>query len=548
MTSYDFDYLIVGSGFGGSVSALRLTEKGYSVGVMEMGKRWGPENFPKTSWNLWKWLWKPALGMHGFFNMKIFRHVVIAHGNAVGGGSVTYAATLLAPPDSVWRDGSWAGLDDWTKVMPGHYATAKRMLGVVQCADLGPADHMLKKMAEVNGVAQRFHPVDVGIFYGDRHEARGREYPDPYFGGEGPPRSSCVGCGGCAVGCRYNAKNSLDKNYLYLAEKRGTRVFAETRVVDVRPLKLNGNGRADGTEGYEVLTEKSNTWFARHPRRFTARHVIFAASSLGTQDLLFRLKQQGSLPMISDDLGKRVRTNAESVLGVRFLQKGVNMTPGPCIASSVHIDDRTHIEAIRYPKGSDTMGLMMTPLGRRDQPGFARILDWLLTMLGMLLRHPLTTLRLLLPFGWAIQTLVLVCMQTLEGHLNMRFARPWYWPFCKTLISEGAPISASIPEATAFVRRGAAAVGGHPMVMIPEIFFNVPLTAHCMGGCAMADSPERGVIDAQNRVFGYQNLFVVDGSILGANLGVNPSLTITALAERAMSFIPSRAAATGVQR
>ncbi len=536
MNTYDYDFLIIGSGFGGSVSALRLAEKGYSVCVVEMGKRWSSEDFPKTNWNFWKYFWKPALGMRGFFSLKVFRHVVIAHGNAVGGGSIAYAATLLVPPNSVWRDGSWAGLDDWENVMPAHYATAKRMLGAVRCEDQGPADQTLRKMAEANGLVDRFQAVDVGIFYGNPGDEKGKQYPDPYFNGEGPARNSCMSCGGCCVGCRYNAKNSLDKNYLYLAEKRGVEVLAETKVIDVRSL----NGKANGADGYEIFTEKSTAFLAKQPQRLTARNVIFAASSLGTQELLFRLKQGESLPAISDDLGNRVRTNAEAALGVRFPDKNVDMTTGPCIASSVYIDDKTHIEACRYPRGSDALGTMTTILGGRDNPGPGRIFNWLGTMLGLALSRPLATFRVLFSFGWARETVVLIAMQTIDGYINMRLKRPWYWPFRKVLVTKGDRIPACIPEANDFVRKGAAAVGGYPTATVPDILFNVPMTAHCMGGCAMAETAEDGVIDSQNRVFGYQNLYVIDGSMLGANLGVNPSLTITALAERAMSFIPNK--------
>ncbi|HSW14988.1 MAG TPA: GMC family oxidoreductase [Solimonas sp.] len=530
---YDYDYLIVGSGFGGSVSALRLSEKGYKVGVMEMGRRWTPENLPKTNWKLWRYLWAPVLGLRGFLSLRMFKHVMILHGNAVGGGSITYAQTLLVPPPKVWSEGSWSGLEDWDSVMPGHYATAKRMLGVTQNRLLGPADHALKKMAEAAGVGDTFYRTDVGVFFGKPGDAPGTRYPDPYFGGAGPERSSCTGCGGCMVGCRHGAKNTLDQNYLYLAEKLGTQVHAETRVIDVRPL----NG-IDGADGYEVTVAPTFGLF-RKPRRYLARNVVLSASSLGTQGLLMRLKDIGSLPAISDELGKRVRTNAESILGVRYPWGKTDMSKGVAIGSGIYIDEHTHIEAVRYPRGSDSMGTLLTML-TGGKPGVTRPLYWLAAVLKLLLASPLKALRFLLPFGFARETVIFLCMQTLDGHIDMRWKRRWWWPFGKTMVSEGEPIPTFIPEANAFAEKAAKATGGIPMSSMSEIFFNVPMTAHCMGGCAMSDSPQRGVIDAQNRVFGYRNLYVVDGSMLGANLGVNPSLTITALAERAMSFIPSK--------
>ena len=530
--AYDFDYLVVGSGFGGSVSAHRLTEKGYSVAVMEMGRRWTAEDFPKSNWNARRFYWRPGLGLRGFFNLRPFRHVMIICGNAVGGGSITYANTLLVPPDKIWDEGSWAGLSAWKSEMPAHFREAERMLGVTENRLLGPADDLLRKMGEAVGVGHSFRPTRVATFFPSAGEEGGQSFPDPYFGGQGPPRSTCIGCGSCMTGCRHNAKNTLDKNYLYLAEKRGAKIFEQTRVVDVRPL----NGKTDGSEGYEITTQSSTALFAKNRRRFTARNVVLSASSLGTQELLFRLKQSGSLPNVSDDLGNRVRTNAESVLGIRFPGKDVNMSPGVAIGSSIHLDEHTHIEATRYGNGHDMNSTLMTLMAGGQ--GATRVLHWL----GALLRHPLLFLRAAWPFGWARQTLIFLVMQTLDASLSMRLRRRWYWPFQKLLCSEGEPIPTNIPQANAFTVKMAQRFGGIPMTTLTEVLFNVPFTAHCMGGCAMADSPRHGVIDARNRVFNYENLYVVDGSMLGANLGVNPSLTITALAERAMSFIPAKAA------
>jgi len=533
-SSFDFDFIVIGSGFGGSVSAHRLTEKGYKVAVMEMGRRWTPENLPGTNWLLWRWIWRPNLALRGFFNIEMFRHVVIMHGCAVGGGSITYANTLLVPTDSIWENGSWAGLAPWKTEMPAYFQTAIRMLGVTENRILGPSDHMLRRVADAVGVGDTFYRTHVAVFEPPEGEPGGKTYPDPYFGGEGPERTTCIGCGGCMMGCRYNSKNSLDKNYLYLAEKHGARVYAETKVVDVRPL-----GAADGSEGYEVRTVKSTAWLRKEPRRFTCRNVVFAASALGSMDLLFRLKEKGSLPAISNQLGNRVRTNAESLIGVRVPRSRDDLSKGIAIGSGVYIDEHTHIEAVRYPEGADAMGFLATVMtgGRR---GHTRILVWLRTLFTSLLRHPFHTIRCLHPFGWARESLILLCMQTLDGHIDMRLGRLWLWPFRKTLVSRGRKIPTYIPQANEFAEKAAKLMGGTPMSMVTEILFDVPGTAHILGGCPMAGSPAQGVVDERNRVFGYKNMYICDGSVIAANLGVNPSLTICALTERAMNYIPAK--------
>lgn len=535
--NYDFDYLIVGSGFGGSVSALRLAEKGYSVAVMEMGCRWDPDRLPKSTWDLRRWLWQPQLGWRGFFNISWFRHVMVLHGNAVGGGSITYANTLLQPKPQVWSEGSWAGLTDWQAVMAGHYDTARRMLGVTENRILGPADEVLLEGAKEMGREQSYYRTQVGVFFGEPGDTPGREYPDPYFNGQGPARNSCIGCGGCMVGCRYNAKNTLDKNYLYLAERLGAQVFAETKVVDVKPL-----GDGDGSEGYEVTTVSSR-WMPGllRRRRWRVRGVVFAASSLGTQKLLFQLRDRGSLTKLSDQLGRRVRTNAESLIGVRLPGKP-GMDRGIAIGSGFYLDEHTHIEATRYPQGSDTMGLLVTAL-TRGRPDWTRILTWLRTVLLLVLRQPRKVLPLLSPFGMARQTVIFLCMQTLEGHIDMRYQRRWYWPFSKRMVSYGPRIPTYIPQANEFALKMARRLGGMAGSLITEILFNLPTTAHCMGGASMGADAEKGVIDYRQRVFGYRNLYICDGSVLGANLGVNPSLTITALTEHAMSHIPDKSVA-----
>lgn len=533
---FDFDFIVIGSGFGGSVAAYRLAEKGYRVAVMEMGRRWTPETLPRTSWSLHRWFWRPKLGLRGFFNIRYFRHVTILHGCAVGGGSITYATTLLRPPDKVWQTGSWTGLAAWEAEMPRQYDVARRMLGVVENTILGPADHLLKKAADEVGVGATFYRTSVAIFQAGEGEPGGRTFPDPFFGGEGPARTTCIGCGGCMMGCRHGAKNTLDVNYLYLAEKRGTHVFPETKVVQVEPL----GETPDGGRGYEVRTIRSTSWFLQDPRRFTCRGVVFAASSLGTMDLLFHLKEEGHLPRISDQLGKQVRTNSESLLAVRIPGSREDLSKGVAIGSGIYVDEHTHIEAVRYPEGSDTMSLLTTIL-TGGVPGRTRIWLWLRNLAAEIVRHPLRTLRILQPFGWARENVVLLCMQAVEGNLEMCWRRPWFRPWRKSLASRGQKVPAYIPRANEFAETFARLTGGTAMSMTPEILFGVPGTAHCLGGCVIARSPELGVVDHRHRVFGYKNMYVCDGSVVGANLGVNPSLTITALAERAMSFIPKAA-------
>ncbi|HLM79876.1 MAG TPA: GMC family oxidoreductase [Terriglobales bacterium] len=533
---FDFDFIVIGSGFGGSVSAHRLAEKGYKVAVMEMGRRWTPVNLPRTSWSLHRWFWRPRLGLRGFFNMRLFRHVVIFHGCAVGGGSITYAGTLLPPPEKVWESGSWSGLADWKTEMPQHYETASRILGVTENKILGPADLLLKRVAEISGAGNTFYHTKVSILESAEGEPAGQTFPDPFFQGEGPPRSTCIACGGCMMGCRYGAKNTLDLNYLYLAEKRGARVFPETKVVNVRRLEV----ASDGSAGYEVSTVKSTSWIRRQPRRFTCRGVVFSASALGTMELLFQLKERGSLPAISSELGKHVRTNSESLIGARMTGSKQDFSQGIAIGSGIYIDEHTHIEAVRYPNGSDAMGLLTTML-TDGRPGSQRIVLWVKNVLGSLLRHPFKTLRMLQPWGWAREAVILLCMQALDGQIEMCWRRPWFWPFRKFLVSYGEKVPTYIPQANEFAKTFAQVAGGIAMSTLPEILFDVPGTAHCIGGCVIADSPDHGVVDNRHRVFGYKNMYICDGSVVAANLGVNPSLTITALAERAMSFIPQKA-------
>ncbi len=507
MTSYDFDIIIIGSGFGGSVAALRLAEQGYRVGLLEMGKRYRPQDFPKSTWRLRKFIWFPTWGLHGFVRMSLFRHLWVLSGVGVGGGSLAYANVLHQPPASVWSEPGWAGLQDWSQLLPPFYDRARRMLGVTTPPELGRADHLLRRAAERQGVGASFRPAPVGVYFGPPDQIT----PDPYFGGAGPPRSGCVGCGGCLVGCRYGAKNTLDQNYLYLAEKLGAQIIPETTVVSLTPLA----GRADGQAGYEIGTIRSSGRPFQKGRRYRARGVVLAAGVLGTVKLLLTMKQNGSLPHLSDRVGQAVRTNAETILGVRLHDRQADVTEGVTIGAGVDLDPHTHLQIFRYPQGSDSPALLAAPLTGRAW--------W-----QSLLTNPLRYLRTINPRHFATTTLNLLVMQQTDSQLQLRLNPTLLGP---KLTTAGPRLPAHIPQATAFARRMAAQFGGTPVTALTEVLFGVPTTAHLLGGAVMGHSPETGVIDARGRVFNYRNLLICDGSLIGANLGVNPALTITALAE-----------------
>ncbi len=529
-SSETYDYVIVGSGFGGSVSALRLAEKGYSVAVLEMGKRYRAEDFPRTNWTVWKYLWLPRLFCYGIQRLTLLRDALVLSGTGVGGGSLVYANTLLVPPDEVFRDPKWADLADWKTVLAPHYATAQRMLGVVENPKFFESDELLKECAQELGREKSWHPTRVAVFFGDPDKA----VPDPFFGGTGPERAGCNFCGGCMVGCRYRAKNTLDYNYLYFAEKHGARVIPETRVNLIE--KIDG--------GYALRTERTTGFLFRRGPRYTARNVVLAAGVLGTVPLLLRCRDQGSLPDLPEALGNYVRTNSEAILASSTTDRTKDYSRGIAITSGVYLDDVTHVEVVRYPRGADAMGLIATVLtdgGTR----LTRPLKYLLSIL----RHPTHFLRSLIPFGWARRTVILLVMQTVNNFMRMVMRRPWWWPFRRRPMTtrevsagEGAqvPVPAYIPAANDFARRMARRMRGFPQSAITEVLLNVPTTAHILGGCVMGHGPADGVIDIHNHVFGHPGLYVVDGSMIGANLGVNPSLTITAMAEHAMSHIPPK--------
>ncbi|PIP38026.1 MAG: cholesterol oxidase [Desulfobacterales bacterium CG23_combo_of_CG06-09_8_20_14_all_51_8] len=524
-TAYDYDYIVVGSGFGGSVSALRLAEKGYKVAVLEKGKRWNTEDFPKTNWNVRKNLWLPAIGCYGYQMVTQLKHALIFHGGGVGGGSLVYANQLLIPPDKVFERPEWGPGKIKEKMMP-YYETAKKMLGANQSPQVGEADRCLRQVGiELTG-KDTFHKNDVGIFFGTPEKT----VPDPYFNGKGPDRTGCTFCGSCMVGCPVGAKNTLDKNYLYLAEGLGVSILPETMVTGVQPLS---------TGGYEVFTKKSTGF--RHPEKtFRAKGVVFSASVLGTVKLLNQCKQNGQLPNISDQLGNYVRTNSEALLGVKSRNKKINWNDQIAITSGIYADDSTHVEMVRYNKRSDVLLNLLTVMtgGGGKIPRGIRFL-------GNILRHPLQFLSLLLwPFGKASSTSIVLVMQTDENYLQLDYKPRWWRLGAKSQNSKvpkglrRAP--AYIPIANEVTRRLAEKMDGIPLSAIPEAAFNSLSTAHILGGCCMGESPDKGVVDFKGQVFGYPNLRVADGSVVPANLGVNPSLTITALSEYIMDQIPPK--------
>ena len=512
------DVVVIGSGFGGSVAALRLTEKGHAVTVLEAGRRFDDDTLPRSSWDVRSFLWAPALRCFGIQRITLLRNVLVLSGAGVGGGSLVYANTLYEPPDAFFDDPQWAGLTDWRTELAPFYDQASRMLGVTTNPTTTPADEVLRGVAEELGVGHTFRPTPVGVFFGEP----GVEVADPFFGGVGPPRRGCTECGACMTGCRHGAKNTLLTNYLWLAERAGAAVVDRCTVTRIRP-------RPGG--GYEVSTRRTGT--RRAGPTFVAADVVVAAGTLGTQRLLHRMRDEGWLPHLSPRLGELSRTNSEAILGARTFRDDVDFTRGVAITSSFHPDDHTHVEPCRYGRGSNAMGLLATVLvdggGRLPRP-----LRWV----GAALRAPVTTARNLVLRRWSEQTIIALVMQTRDNSITTFTRRG---PFGRRLTSRqghGAPNPTWIPAGHDVVRRIARRIGGFPAGAWNDVF-DIPSTAHFLGGAVIGATADDGVVDAYHRVFGHPGLHVVDGASVSANLGVNPSLTITAQAERAMAFWPN---------
>ena len=534
-----FDYVIIGSGFGGSVSAMRLTEKGYSVLVLERGKRFRDEDFATTNWLVWKYLWLPAARCFGILQISPFRDVFALHGSGVGGGSLGYANVLMEPEEKLFDEPAWKKFADWKTILRPHYDTARKMLGVARNPRLWAADVVLKEIAQELKTESTFRATDVGVFFGEE----GKEVPDPYFGGEGPARVGCIHCGGCMVGCRYNAKNTLDKNYLYFAEKRGAQIWAECDVQDIRPLESTSPTLPEvgdfGLRGarYEVIYRNSTAWFNKTEKRVRARNVILSAGALGTITLLFRCRDvTRSLPNISARLGERVRTNSEELLGVINRSLDTDYSKGVAITSIFHADDVTRIEPVRYSAGSDLMRFLGAPLISTE----ANIAQRLLKSLWEIITHPIDTLKAWVIPGWAIRTTILLVMQTEDNRLKMQLGRSLFTLFRKGLVSrpdETANIPMKIDLAHQVTRLFGEKTNGIPSGSTNETLLKIPITAHILGGVPMGNDSNEGVVNTQMKIHNYEGLYAIDGSIIPANPGVNPSLTITAFAEYAMSHI-----------
>lgn len=521
----DADFVIIGSGFGGSVSALRLIEKGYRIVMLEKGRRLGPGDFPRSNWNLKRWLWLPMLGFRGLFKMTFLRHVTVLSGVGVGGGSLVYANTLPIPKDDFFAAKSWARLADWKRELSQHYPTVRKMLGATKNPHTTPADEMIREIGRDLGLPEsEFCQSPVAVWFGEP----GVTVPDPYFGGPGPERTGCTQCGGCMIGCQYGAKNTLDKNYLWFAERGGLVIEADTEAVWVQ--------EAPGG-GYQVDALQGASIFGRTRRSWKASNVIFAGGVLGTVPLLLELRSSpDGLPRLSPRVGDFVRTNSEALLGVVSGRRDVDYSKGIAIGSVLHTDEHSHLEPVRYPSGSGFFRLLVAPHAS-GRNALVRVLR----ALRQSLRHPVRTLQALFVLDWAKHTVILLYMRTLEGHLRLRLGAGGR---LKTSVSGGAAPSASIPEATDLALRAGEKLDGLPQGLVTELLLDTPTTAHIMGGACMGATPEEGVIDARHRVFGYKGLYVIDGAAVSANPGVNPALTIAALAERAMSFVPPRGAAS----
>jgi cholesterol oxidase len=525
----DYDVVIIGSGFGGSVAALRLTEKGYKVAVLEAGARFEDKDFADTSWDLKRYLFAPAAGCYGIQRIDAVRDCLILAGAGVGGGSLVYANTLYEPLDAFYRDKSWAHITDWKAELAPYYDQAKRMLGVVEYADMTPSDEVMKAVADEMGAGDTFHPTPVGVFFGGPDQTPGERAADPYFGGAGPERNTCINCGECMTGCRHNAKNTLVKNYLYLAEQNGAVVHPLTTVTRVRPLE-GGGYQVDARWTKAKLSRRTAT------KTFRAQHVVFAAAALGTQKLLHQLKTTGDLPELSDRLGHLTRTNSESILGaIARADDPTDYSRGVAITSSWHPDEVTHIEPVRYGKGSNAMSLMQTVLTDGDGPD-PRWKTWLKEMW----REKANILNLYDLKHWSERVVIALVMQTVD---NSIITSPKKIPGLGWRLTSrqghGEPNPSWIPVANEAVRKMAEHLGGTAGGTIGEPF-NMPLTAHFIGGCTIGESAESGVVDPFHRVHGYEGLHIVDGSTISANLGVNPSLTITAQAERALAYWPNK--------
>jgi cholesterol oxidase len=539
---YDYDVVVIGSGFGGAVSALRLTEKGYRVGVLEAGRRFARDELPKNSWDFRNYLWAPALGLYGIQRIHVLGNVLVLAGAGVGGGSLNYANTLYVPPAAFFQDRQWGAITDWQQELAPYYDQAQRMLGVRLNPTVTPSDVHLKAAAEEMGVGDSFHLAPVGVFFGDGEDAEGQqkvapgdEVPDPYFGGAGPSRRACTECGECMTGCRHGAKNTLNENYLHLAQQAGAVVHPMTTVTDLAE---------DPEGGYRVTSVPTDQRRKGERQVLRARQVVVAAGTYGTQTLLHAMRDAGRLRGISARLGELTRTNSEALVGAqttpgryrrKYPDRELDFTRGVAITSSVHPNDHTHIEPVRYGRGSNSMG----SLSVLAAPYRGRVPRWL-EFLGNNVRHPVVAFRSLSNYRWSERTIIGLVMQTSDNSLaTYRKTKGLGKGLLTARQGHGEPNPVHIPEGAEAARLIAEQINGFPGSNVGEATQR-PMTAHFLGGCPIGEDAEHGVIDPYHRLFGHPGIHVVDGAAVSANLGVNPSLTITAQAERAMSLWPNK--------
>ena len=520
-----YDYVVIGSGFGGSVAAMRLAEKGYGVLVIEKGKWYQPKDFPKTNWNIRKYLWIPILKCFGIQKLTFFKDVFILSGVGVGGGSLVYANTHYFPPDVFFNNPVWAGMKDWKKVLTPFYRQAEFMLGSIQYPHHYAEDELLKDVARDMGREDTFENVNVGVYFGDT-----KQPTDPYFKGLGPQRTGCNECAGCMVGCRFGAKNTLDKNYLYFAQKFGTEIIAETLATEV---KFN-----DGV--YSIATESSTSWFSKNKKTYKAKGIVFSGGVLGTMELLLRQKHEsGTLPNLSDTLGFNLRTNSESLCGVLCGDRKLNN--GIAISSVFNPDENTHVEVVKFPDHSGAMTRLGVLATSEGQPAVRTA-----KLIGNIITHPLQFLKTLFTPNMPRNSIIFLVMQTLDNKMKMVWKKGLFGGKVAIDNTGNAKVPAYIPIGQEVMTRYAEKIKGIPMNAITEIMFNMSTTAHILGGCPMGTSAADGVVDENFKVFGYPNMMVLDGSIIPCNLGVNPSLTITALSEYAMQQVPEKAGNTTI--
>lgn len=512
--SEQYDFVIIGSGFGGSVSAMRLSEKGYKVLVLEKGKKFETKDFPKSNWNIFKFLWAPLIRCFGIQQITLLKGIMVLHGSGVGGGSLVYANTLMEPEVSVFND--WPGKHNWYQELKPFYETSKKMLGVTRNKIFGDSDHALRELSDRMGFLETYHATDVGVFFGEP----GKEVSDPYFDGKGPKRTGCTACGGCMIGCRVGAKNTLDKNYLYFAQKNGVEILPETKVKEIIP-------ETDGA--YTVNTSKTTSYFSK--QSFRAKNVIVSAGVIGTVDLLFRNKEKyKTLPKISDQLGNFVRTNGESLLGTTSFDKHRDFSKGIAIGSAFHPNDKTKIEPVRYPAGSDFMRLLAVPL-----TGDGNLITRPLKLILQIIKRLPKILRLWTIRDWAKNSIILLVMQSIDVKMKLKMGTF----FLKSEMGKNS-VPSYLPIAQDAAMMMSQVIQGEPQNIFSEVLLKTPATAHILGGCRIGEDASSGVLNTQHEVFGYPGLYVCDGSVIPSNLAVNPSLTITAMAERFATQFPKK--------